>query len=531
MMPGDLLKEYLIALGFNIKDDQYRKFQAGIARSTKEVAGLGETAVATAAAIGYMVEKASRQYEDLYYVSQRTGRSVIALKAYEFASRQVGVSAETARSQTEAFYATLRTNPGMRGLLANLGAGPEGGPADLVAQLKKRFGESGYFVASRFAQMFGIDEQSFRNYWMNVERLAAAQDDSLKRQREAGVSAQDNAKQFRDYANAINHLEDNFSILTTRIAQDWLPTANKVLPWIDGLVERFNKADKASDGLLGKITTLLGVLGAGGLANVVLRRLLGINVGGGIGKLIAGGGVMGGAIEIATAIKQDSQNGNSLRTGLRALLGIEDPNEPAPWAPNGEFKGTKRALSAVEYFEKQGWTKEQASGIAANLDKESNVNPKAVGDGGSAFGIAQWHPDRQAEFKKVFGKDIQGSTLEEQLAFVQYELTQGREKAAGDALRKARSAEEAGSTVSKLYERPAAVAAEAASRALQARQLFDNSSINPSPAQTRTQNVEIHHDTDINLFGKTDETAAQAIRESQYDIYSQAVRNNLPRTQ
>jgi hypothetical protein len=530
MMAGDLLKEYLIALGFNIKDAEYRKFQAGVARSAKEVAGLGETAIATATAIGFMVEKAARQYEDLYYASQRTGRSVTALRAYEFASRQVGVSAETARSQTEAFYSTLRTNPGMRGLLANLGVGAEGGPGDLVAQLKKRFGEAGYFVASRFAQMFGIDEQTFRTYWLNTERLAAAQQDSLKRQREAGVSAQDNASQFRDYANAINHLEDNFNILTTRIAQDWLPTANKVLPWVDGLVEKFNQADRASDGLLGKVTTLLGVLGAGGLANIVLRRLLGINVGGGIGKLLAGGGIVGGAVEVATAIKADSQTGNSLRTGLRKLLGIEDPNEPAPWAPDGEFKGTKRAQSAVDYFEKEGWTKAQAAGIAANLNEESKVNPKAVGDGGSAFGIAQWHPDRQAEFKKVFGKDIHDSTLEEQLAFVQHELTQGRERFAGAALAKATSAEQAGAIVSKLYERPAAVAEAAANRALQARQLFDNTNINPSPAQTAGAGVVIHHDTDINLFGNTDKTAQQAITNSQFDIYSQAVRNGLSRT-
>lgn len=113
---------------------------------------------------------------------------------------------------------------------------------------------------------------------------------------------------------------------------------------------------------------------------------------------------------------------------------------------------TKQALS---YFQSQGWTKEQAAGLAANLLRESSLNPNAVGDHGAAYGIGQWHADRQAEFKKIFGKDIRGSSLDEQLAFVQYELTKGNEKTAGDKLRSAKTAYESGSIVSRYYERPA----------------------------------------------------------------------------
>ncbi len=118
----------------------------------------------------------------------------------------------------------------------------------------------------------------------------------------------------------------------------------------------------------------------------------------------------------------------------------------------------------MAYFQAQGWTKEQAAGLAANIKRESAFRPDAVGDGGKAYGIAQWHPDRQAEFKKKFGKDIQGSTLEEQMAFMHYELTQGNERKAGNILRQAKSAQEAAAAVSTHYERPADKAGEAAKR-------------------------------------------------------------------
>ena len=118
----------------------------------------------------------------------------------------------------------------------------------------------------------------------------------------------------------------------------------------------------------------------------------------------------------------------------------------------------------MAYFQAQGWSKEQAAGLAANISRESNFNPAAVGDNGKAYGIAQWHPDRQAEFKKRFGKDIQGSSMEEQMAFMHYELTQGNERKAGNILRGTSSAAEAAAAVSSHYERPADKAGEAAKR-------------------------------------------------------------------
>ncbi len=127
---------------------------------------------------------------------------------------------------------------------------------------------------------------------------------------------------------------------------------------------------------------------------------------------------------------------------------------------------------AVDYFVAQGWRKEQAAGLAANIAKESGFNPAAVGDKGQAYGIAQWHPDRQAEFERVFKKPIQGSSFADQLAFMQYELTQGRERAAGQRLKSATTPEAAAEVVSRYYERPKKADEEAASRGVIASQIF-----------------------------------------------------------
>lgn len=153
---------------------------------------------------------------------------------------------------------------------------------------------------------------------------------------------------------------------------------------------------------------------------------------------------------------------------------------PAPRTASGATaSGGKLSPAAVmQFFENAGWTHEQAAGITANLVAESGLNPNAVGDNGKARGLAQWHPDRQAAFKAKFGHDIGSATADEQLQFVQHELTAGMFKAAGDALRATMSADLAAQVVSTQYERPADREGEAARRGDRAVTLSQTTNIN-----------------------------------------------------
>lgn len=138
------------------------------------------------------------------------------------------------------------------------------------------------------------------------------------------------------------------------------------------------------------------------------------------------------------------------------------------------------AQHAIDFLRARGWAADHACGIAANLQAESDFRIDAVGDGGLAYGIAQWHPPRQADFARVFGKPIQGSTLDEQLAFVDWEL-RNTERHAGTALRATLTANEAAAVVSRLYERPADADGEAKRRAAIAAKLAAEYAPQPAP--------------------------------------------------
>lgn len=114
-----------------------------------------------------------------------------------------------------------------------------------------------------------------------------------------------------------------------------------------------------------------------------------------------------------------------------------------------------RVQQAFVFFVQMGWTKEQAAGIVGNLQAESGVGlhyETAVGDGGTAFGLAQWRFERVTTFYKVFGYPLKGSNLEDQLSYVHWELN-NTEKAAGNRLRNAKTAADAAAIVDQYYER------------------------------------------------------------------------------
>jgi peptidoglycan hydrolase-like protein with peptidoglycan-binding domain len=134
----------------------------------------------------------------------------------------------------------------------------------------------------------------------------------------------------------------------------------------------------------------------------------------------------------------------------------------APDRAIGNYSGNARAgvgetgsaKEAMQFFMSKGWTPAQAAGIVGNLQAESGANLKtnAVGDGGLAYGIAQWHPPRQANFQRAYGKDIREAGFKEQLAFVQWEL-ENTERNAASKLRQTTTPEQSAWVFDEYYER------------------------------------------------------------------------------
>ena len=180
---------------------------------------------------------------------------------------------------------------------------------------------------------------------------------------------------------------------------------------------------------------------------------------------------------IGAGSRPNSSGGSSDSSGLPSGVTNNGGSSGTP-GKSGEIQteeGADRASEAYRYFKSQGWSDEAAAGIVGNLMQESGpgIDPYAVGDGGDAFGAAQWNragsPDRYARFEKIYGKDLTEATWKEQLEFMQWELTSkehgNTEWTTGEKLAETKSAAEAALVFSSGYERPNAAYANNGQRA------------------------------------------------------------------
>jgi len=254
---------------------------------------------------------------------------------------------------------------------------------------------------------------------------------------------------------------------------------------------------------------------------------LGAVAGGVIGFAVGGvpGAIVGAGVGYGLGHEANSPEGRkAISEGLGAL---------------GKGDYAKAGAQAMAFFKQAGWTAAQAAGIVANIGRESGFRSGAVGDGGAAFGIGQWHKDRQQAFAAWAGHDIHQSNLQEQLGFINYELTKGSEKMAGGILRATKDAFSAGAVVSMRYERPADRAGEANKRGGMAEAYLDSDTRRDHPPEnyfakahlapaSTTKTIKIDHKSqaDIHVHGSTTpEQTGKAVAGQQQRVNGDAVRN------
>jgi len=305
--------------------------------------------------------------------------------------------------------------------------------------------------------------------------------------------------------------------------------AGKAIPGLNALLAGYEGYEEYQEsGKVGRAVSVAGGSLAGGAAGAIVGQMLipipvvGALIGGTVGSLLGGEAGKSGYDALTGESKSEGTGKDkkytfegvnykadsigysakemfikvskltlkgTLTGGLGSIVntgGAGGPggNIPEYNGPGVAMKGS--AKEAFDFFVEKGWTKEQAVGIVANLEAESNFRTNAVGDGGKAYGIAQWHPDRQANFYRAYGKDIREANFKEQLEFVNWELN-NTEKRAGDLLRKATTPGHAAQIIDATYERSlAGTQGNSTGRIVSAQKMFKGIETDKSYAEGST---------------------------------------------
>lgn len=311
MASEEILKSYLMSIGFKIDEAGYKKFKDTEEDSKKRVKELGEQlekfaliASGSATVLTASVLKITDKLTQLYYASQVAGSSARNLQSFKSAAEQVGVSADAAQQAVTNLSMAIYQNPQLAGVLRGLNINPDQDKVQVMIELIDKLANLPPYIGTQMAGMFGMDPQTFRMLEMHRGELHKYYDEF----RELNKDTDKQAESSRQFTQRVNELEARLTKLWQTIAVRLLPIGEEVVGWLETTVDWLIKADAATNGwssrLLGVGTALASVLG--GLT--VLRGalgFLGIGAAGGTGAggaAAAAGGVSGTIAGGATAI-------------------------------------------------------------------------------------------------------------------------------------------------------------------------------------------------------------------------------------
>jgi hypothetical protein len=418
--------------------------------------------------------------------SKLLGMGVKDLDAWGHAAEGVGGSAASFQASMQNIVGGLQKfKMGMGGeevvtALARLGVQAKDGAVDMYelgTALKRVRDQQGIQAALSLSQQLGMDQGTFQLMMKTDEELR----ELIKHLKESSGATKANSEAAQKLQQSWAELKQSGDGLAQNVFGSVAPALVALLTILKVATDAFKKFD---DWAGGAASTFVATAAGISTLRVSITKLAGLF---GVGS--------GGWLAAFFTFLRRANVGAQLLFHSEELNKGEQSELDKRWggASNGKAGANSALQKAVSFFQSRGWSHEQAVGIAANIARESNFNPAAVGDSGNAYGIGQWHADRQANFQKLFpGKTIKGSSMDEQLAFYDWEL-KNTEKSAGDKLRGAKTNEEAAGIVSRYMERPAHAASEAYARGVLASSIASQSGRGGgSTVETNIAKIEVH---------------------------------------
>lgn len=226
---SDVLREYLIALGWKVDAAGAKKFNTVIQGTEKAANSLAKTIASVGVATTGMVAQFAYNMEKLYYASKRTKASVGNIQALQFGAEQIGISGEQMLGSLEGIAKSIRNNPGILALIKSFGIPVEGRDmSDVMRDTVKVLSSMPHYVGAQFAAMFGMDEQTFLQMKENMAELDAAVEKRRQMGSDMGVDADAAALASKEFLNSWREIVAQVGLFRDVLAIALLPLTKEL---------------------------------------------------------------------------------------------------------------------------------------------------------------------------------------------------------------------------------------------------------------------------------------------------------------
>ncbi|MEH3117111.1 MAG: hypothetical protein PGN25_05745 [Methylorubrum populi] len=242
-MADDVLKAFVVSLGWKVDREGERRVTETIKGVTLQAGHLATAFGAMALAVSVAVAKVAKSFDTLEFVSRRTGASVQNLRSLQYAFSQIGGSSEQATGAIESFSRSLRTNPGIRKFITDLGvATTEGGKArdsvdvlvDSIDAIRKK---NPHYVGSQYAELLGIDEGTYEMLSRQLEEFKAYQAEYGRIAASIGLDNEKAGKAGASFQRSLTSLTTLATTFAQKLLIDLAPALERVAKGLLGWIE------------------------------------------------------------------------------------------------------------------------------------------------------------------------------------------------------------------------------------------------------------------------------------------------------
>jgi hypothetical protein len=386
MADENVMRSFMMKLGFKVDKHQERRFDQSVTGATQNILSLktGVVALVAAAATGFY--KITNDMSGLYYESKRLGAGAKNLRAFGFAASQTGSSAEGAVSSVEKLATAMRESPGVESLVGSLGVQTRDANGELRSRVKimqdllGKLDKMPMYMAEAYSKSLGINEKLMLAHRQNPERFKKTQ------------------QQFMDSMKGVDYgkLTKQSRALTKQFAL---------------LKSSFENAALAASQAIGK----------GGLVADLkdLNKWFsthGAEIGQDIGTWVSAFDKLGNAIN--TANDAMSGWGKAVHDKVVSPVANYFGFDSTAYSDGGHKQKANAPSSAKQRREKlraglskAGLSHKEVVAYLANARAESNYRIDKTGDHGKAFGPWQYHANRLRDFTKIIGKKYRDKSV------------------------------------------------------------------------------------------------------------------------
>lgn len=217
---SQILREYLIALGFKVDEKTHKSFERSIITAGIKLKGLALVAEAALKAAHELTVGFSREMERLYYSTRKAETAAGNLRAVEYAGQQAGLSIGGMTAAVEGFARAMRKDPGLKGMIEGMGIPVDGrDKADVLLDALEQWRRLPFYQGVQYAELFGMDSDT---YLLLTESLDAMREAARLRKQMAADARLDEkaaadaglayAKMFREIEAKVAILKDSLAL-------------------------------------------------------------------------------------------------------------------------------------------------------------------------------------------------------------------------------------------------------------------------------------------------------------------------------